>query len=134
EDGRLYACNTDVAAARDAVCDNMGIEPAELQNMRIAVIGAGGVARAVVAGFAQHGATVVIYARDLAKAQVLADAFADMPGKVVAARLEKLCDSCCHVFINCTPVGMYPNVDATPIDFQAMAGGRGWGPGTVVFD
>ncbi len=28
--------------------------------------------------------------------------------------MEKLCDSCCHIFINATSVGMSPNVDATP--------------------
>ncbi|MEA2707612.1 MAG: 3-dehydroquinate dehydratase / shikimate dehydrogenase, partial [Phycisphaerales bacterium] len=36
-------------------------------------------------------------------------------GKVVAARMEKLCDSCCHIFINATSVGMHPNVDESPL-------------------
>jgi shikimate 5-dehydrogenase len=29
--------------------------------------------------------------------------------------MEKLCDSCCHVYINTTSVGMHPNVDASPL-------------------
>ena len=29
--------------------------------------------------------------------------------------MEKLCDSCCHIYINTTSVGMHPNVDASPI-------------------
>ena len=29
--------------------------------------------------------------------------------------MEKLCDSCCHVFINTTSVGMHPNVDESPL-------------------
>jgi shikimate 5-dehydrogenase len=44
--------------------------------------------------------------------------------------MEKLCDSCCHVFINCTSVGMYPKVDASPIDGQEVK----FTAETVVFD
>jgi len=130
DDGSLHASNTDYAAALDAVCDGLGITRRELRGRRVAVIGAGGAARAIVAGFAGHGATVVVYNRTLDKAQALAEHFNEMEGagvgdggdggsqrggKVVAARLEKLCDSCCEVFINCTPIGMHPNTDATPI-------------------
>jgi 3-dehydroquinate dehydratase/shikimate dehydrogenase len=139
DDGSLHASNTDYAAALDAVCDALGIPRDHLASLRVAVIGAGGVARAIVAGFTHHGATVVIYNRTFNKAQVLAAEFKDLPaspagppGKVVAARLEKLCDSCCHVYINCTPIGMYPHVDATPIPQATRP--ENWGPDTVVFD
>ena len=117
----------------------MGITRDGLKGVRVAVNGAGGAARAIVAGFAGHGATVVVYNRTLEKAQALAEQFNEAPGvngakggKVVAARTEKLCDSCCQVFINCTPIGMHPNVDETPIPTAADT--KGWGPGTVVFD
>ena len=30
-------------------------------------------------------------------------------------RMEKLCDSCCQIYINTTSVGMHPNVDASPL-------------------
>lgn len=138
DDGSLLACNTDYAAALDAVCEGMGEPRAALAEKRVAVIGAGGAARAIVAGFAQHGATVVVYNRTFEKAEKLAGEFNESetttgkPAKVVAARLEKLCDSCCHVFINCTPIGMHPNVDASPIPAEVDV--KGWGPGTVVFD
>jgi len=132
---RLYASNTDYAAALESVCDGMGIERGELQGMRIACMGAGGVARAVVAGFAEAGATVVVYNRTFENARALAGEFADLSGKVVASRLEKLCDCCCQVYINCTPIGMYPNVDASPMpEGHRDQGKAGWGPGTVVFD
>jgi 3-dehydroquinate dehydratase / shikimate dehydrogenase len=133
DDGTLYAANTDYAAALDAVCDGMGITREDLKDLRVAVIGAGGAARAIVAGFAQYGATVVVYNRTPEKAQALVDQFNGHTGQVVAARLDKLCDSCCQVFINCTPIGMHPNMDETPIP-QPPTGGNGWGPGTVVFD
>lgn len=131
-DGALYASNTDYAAALDAVCVGMGIGRDDLEGQRIAVIGAGGAARSIVAGLAQYGATVVVYNRTFERAQQLAEDFHGPPGKVVPARLEKLCDSCCQIFINCTPLGMYPNVDQTPI--PSAANTKVWGPGTVVFD
>ncbi len=131
-DGSLYASNTDYAAALDAVCDGMGIARPDLKGQRVAVIGAGGVAHAVVAGFANAGCTVVVYNRTLERAQALADRFDGQTGKVVAARLEKLCDSCCQIYINCTPLGMHPHTDATPIPRSDQS--KSWGPGTVVFD
>ena len=139
DNGTLRASNTDYAAALDAVCDGLSVKREELKGRRVAVIGAGGAARAIVAGFAGYGATVVVYNRTMEKAQALADAFngvageGGLPGgKVVAAKLDKLCDSCCEVFINCTPIGMYPNVADTPIPSAAET--RGWGANTVVFD
>lgn len=132
DDGSLYVSNTDYAAALDAVCDELGMTRKELIGKRVAVIGAGGAARAVVAGFAEAGATVVIYNRTLDKAQAMAEQMGGSNGKIVAARLDKLCDSCCEVYINCTPIGMSPNVDATPIPSAGKT--KGWGPGSVVFD
>ncbi len=142
DDGALYASNTDYAGALDAVCDRLGIEREGLRGRRVAVIGAGGAARAVVAGFAQYGATVVVYNRTLDKARRLAEGLSGADegperhrGRVVAARLEKLCDSCCEIYVNCTPIGMHPNEDATPIPSAPKSANRqGWGPGTVVFD
>lgn len=131
EDGSLYAANTDYAAALDSACAVMKITREQLKDRRVAVIGAGGAARAIVAGLAQHGATTVIYNRTFEKAQQLAGHFADLPGKVVAARMEKLCDSCCHLFINGTPVGMHPNVDQSPIPTEQI---RKWKPDIAVFD
>ncbi len=152
-DGSLYASNTDYAAALDAVCHAMGVERESMAGKRIAVIGAGGAARAIVAAFAQHGATVVIYNRTLEKAQQIAEEFnrdqgtkgprdqgdefsvprsldPSVPsGRVVAAALDSLCKSCCEVYINCTPVGMHPKVEESPItDWPKVK------PGTVVFD
>ncbi len=135
DDGTLYASNTDYAAALDAVCDGMGVGRDDLKGQRVAVLGAGGAARAVVAGFAHCGATVVVYNRTFEKAQALAERFNGKTGKVVAAPLEKLCDSCCQVYINCTPIGMHPDVDATPVpENMGVERSNGWGPGTVVFD
>ena len=138
QDGSLYVSNTDYAGALDAVCESLSIGRNDLAGRRVAVVGAGGAARAVAAGFASYGATVVVYNRTLEKAQKLADQLSqpdasdDLVGKIVGARLEKLCDSCCEIFINCTPIGMHPHTDATPIP-QASPHKK-WGSNTVVFD
>lgn len=114
--GSLFATNTDYGAALDAVCDAMQIEREDLAGKRVAVIGAGGVARAIVAGFAHYGATVVVYNRTASRAEELAKAFNGKTGKVVAAPMSKLCDTCCEIYINCTPIGMHPDVDASPME------------------
>jgi 3-dehydroquinate dehydratase/shikimate dehydrogenase len=128
----VRALNTDYAAALDAVCAGLDIGRGDVSGRRVAVMGAGGVARAVVAGFAHCGATVVIYNRTFERARELAEQFADGPGKVVPARLEKLCDSCCGIFVNCTSLGMHPNEQDTPMSFSSRS--KDLEPGTVVFD
>jgi 3-dehydroquinate dehydratase/shikimate dehydrogenase len=131
-DGRLHASNTDYAAALDSVCVALGVEWSGLADRRVAVIGAGGVARAAVAGFAAQGATVVVYNRTVERAQALAEQFdrVEGGGKVVAAPLANLCKSCAQVYINCTSVGMSPETDQTPMPEPPEA----LGEGAVVFD
>ena len=115
DSGALDAYNTDHDAIVQTVCDALGISPNDLGEKRVAVIGAGGTARTAVAAMSRLGATVVVYNRTKEKAEQLARAFDGERGKVVAARMEKLCDSCCHVFINATPLGMHPHVDQSPL-------------------
>ncbi len=119
-DDSLYAGNTDYAAALDSVCEGLGVTRDGLAGCRVAVIGAGGAARAIVAGFADAGATVVIYNRTPEKSQALAQEFGGGDAKVVAAPWEKLCATCAQVIINCTPIGMFPNIEATPLDFAQV--------------
>lgn len=114
--GSLTISNTDYAAALDSVCDAMNLQRKKLKGKRVAVIGAGGAARSVVAGFAHYGATIVVYNRTASKAKSLAQLFNTRQAQVVAAPLESLCKSCCEIYINCTPIGMHPGVGATPME------------------
>jgi 3-dehydroquinate dehydratase/shikimate dehydrogenase len=111
----LAGVNTDYAAILDCITAALAISRDDLRNYRVAVIGAGGTGRTAVAALAHCGATVVVYNRTLQRAQVLAQEFNGCTGKVVPANLEKLCDSSCQIYINTTSVGMFPNVDATPM-------------------
>ncbi len=122
--------NSDYAGALDALVSAWDGRRETLAGKRVAVIGAGGAARAIVAGLASYGATVVIYNRTPEKAIALAEEFSGKgTGKVVAAPWAKLCDSCCEAYINCTPLGMHPRVDGNPIDSDPP-----WTADTVVFD
>jgi 3-dehydroquinate dehydratase/shikimate dehydrogenase len=133
EDGTLYASNTDYAAALDATCAAMNIDRAQLSGRRIAVLGAGGAARAIVAGFAHHGSHVTIYNRTLDKAQAIAESFDDAEGRVTAAPLDALAGASADVIINCTPIGMHPDTDASPVG-DDVSYHPAWGDGTLVFD
>ncbi len=124
EDGSLYACNTDYAAALDAVCNGLGIERDGLKGKRVTVIGGGGVGRAVVAGFSAYGAKVTVYDLVAERSQALAEEF-----DAQAAALDDLPTSEADVYINCSPIGMHPKIDASP-----MAANEHWKPGVVMFD
>jgi 3-dehydroquinate dehydratase/shikimate dehydrogenase len=127
----LGGFNTDHDAILQTICAALNVKPEALADLRVAVIGAGGTARTAVAALGGLGATIVVYNRTLEKADALAREFdAKVPGKVVAARLEKLCDSCCHIFVNATPIGMQPDVDSSPFGQRTP----GLSSETLVFD
>jgi 3-dehydroquinate dehydratase/shikimate dehydrogenase len=127
---QLRGFNTDYDAILESITEKLNIHRDKLGDYRVAIIGAGGTARTASAALSEYGATVVIYNRTREKAESLASEFNNKHGRVVAARLEKLCDSCCHIFINCTPAGMYPHIDASPIDGQRVH----FTSDTLVFD
>ncbi|MFO0961647.1 MAG: type I 3-dehydroquinate dehydratase [Phycisphaerales bacterium] len=129
-DGSLRCTNTDAPAALQALAQGMGIEPAALAGKRVAVLGAGGVARAVAAGLADAGARVVVVARTHERAQRMAEelqaagagadggagaagASTSPRGQIVAGRTDALACGCFHAFVNCTPVGMEGGPDPT---------------------
>ena len=111
----LRGFNTDYAAILDTITTTLNITREQLADLRVAVIGAGGTGRTAVAALAECGATVVVYNRTKERADELAKEFDGQSGKVVSARMEKLCDSCCHIFINTTSIGMHPKVDESPL-------------------
>ena len=128
--GTVRGLNSDYAGALDALVTAWGGQREDVRGKRVAVIGAGGAARAIVAALAAHGATVIIYNRTQQKADALANEFAkSSQNKIVAAPWDTLCDSCCDAYINCTPLGMHPNTKTSPIE-----GDPAWSADTVVFD
>jgi len=103
---KLAAYNTDYTGALDAIIDGMKISRDELKNMGTAVIGAGGAARAIVAGLSDAGAKVKIYNRTIERGEKLAAGFG-----CEFAGLDDLPNLRARLVINCTSIGMHPDVN-----------------------
>jgi 3-dehydroquinate dehydratase/shikimate dehydrogenase len=121
------AFNTDAPAAIDSIRAALppmpGGQPVDFPTRTALVLGAGGVARAVVHGLARAGANVIIANRTMEKAQRLAEEVGCRTAEW-AARHNVLCD----MLVNCTPVGMHPNMDESPVHHSLLK------PGLFVFE
>jgi 3-dehydroquinate dehydratase / shikimate dehydrogenase len=105
-DGKLYGFNTDVAGV---------VRPLEkrlrLKGARIAVLGAGGAARAAVFGLVEQGAEVLVVNRTHESAVSLAK-----EAKAKAMKREQFAKSRFDVLINTTPCGMAGTKQSMPIE------------------
>ncbi len=112
-DGKLYGFNTDVAGV---------VRPLEkrlrLQGARVAVLGAGGAARAAVFGLVEQGAEVFIVNRTHESAVALAK-----KAKAKSLKRELLAKNRFDVLINTTPCGMAGNKQAMPIEEKELNAG-----------
>ena len=128
-DGEVIGANTDCQAAMDALEIGVGgeagcaEEKSRLRNKKVLVLGAGGVARAVLFGLRKRGANVIIASRTRERADRLAKEFA---AKAVDWNARQ--NSPADVLVNGTPIGMHPNVDDTPFHKSYLK------PSLVVFD
>ncbi len=113
--GALIGYNTDGAGALSALSK----EGVELKGRKVVLLGAGGAARALAFAVAPLAGSLVILNRTEPKARDLA---ADLK-KFSAVRGDKLSEATLRseladadILVNSTSVGMYPNVDATPVE------------------
>lgn len=93
------------------------------ERQTVLLLGAGGAAKALAWAVTQRGGKVVVACRTPAKAE---DLVQRTGAKVV--EWDQRTSVACDVIINCTPIGMHPNVDASPIEKYSLK------PGVVVFD
>ena len=114
-DSKLSACNTDYASALDLIFLTFRESGADLKDMPTVVIGAGGVARTLVAGLKDSGAKITICNRTVERAEKLAGEF-----DCEFAPLDELVNIQMSLVVNCTSVGMYPNVNATPLPKECL--------------
>ena len=131
QDGKLSGCNTDCPAAVDALAktlqDNTG-SSGEKHNEPICdsdvlIVGAGGSARAIAFGLNEKGANITIVNRSRERGEMLAKEVG-----CGCVGYDKLNDIKIDVLVNTTSVGMYPNVDKSPINDSVLK------KGMVVFD
>ncbi len=121
--GKLSASNTDCAAAMESIVGLLDRRDGKLTDLSCVVLGAGGVARAIVAGLTAAGAQVRIFNRDAERARGLAEAFGGEWGS-----WEQRSAKGAALLVNATSVGMYPAVDETPLAVEGLE------PGLAVFD
>jgi 3-dehydroquinate dehydratase/shikimate dehydrogenase len=138
--GGVRGVNTDAPAAAGALAAGMGWDPAPSERLasgesptqvpggpdvrqawgglRVAVLGAGGAARAVAAGLSLCGARVVVFNRTHERAESIERDLhrRPLPGggesHVVAGRPDTLACGCFHAFVQCTSLGMEGGPDA----------------------
>lgn len=115
EDGEMWGCNTDSSAAIDTLLAGLGCEWEAMKGVAVDVLGAGGVARAVVGGLSECGCDVTVYNRSEDRARGLADAF--------ACRVQPWANRSQtegSILINCTSMGMWPQVNESPMAADAL--------------
>lgn len=107
-DNQWQASNTDYQAALDSV--KLGLREGDtLEGKRVLLLGAGGAARAIGMGIMRSGGALVVTSRTSARSKALA---AELNCRNVT--WENRGAEYADILINCTPVGMFPNMDETP--------------------
>jgi shikimate dehydrogenase len=121
-DAGAFGSNTDCQAAVAAIASAVGGQAA-LAGKAALVLGAGGAGRAVVFGLIDAGCRVSLADVDAGRAAALAaDSGATHVPMDAVGRIET------DILANASPVGMHPNVAASPVPAAALR------EGMVVFD
>lgn len=122
-DGHVLAHNTDAYAALDSVAAALGVRRTELAGLTVDVLGSGGAARALVYSLREFGCDVTVFGRNFDKAAALAGEYGFR-----ARPWDDRASSRGDLLVNATRVGMWPNVDESPMPPGALSRRR------LVFD
>ncbi len=107
-DRQWRTANTDLKAALDSLVATFR-EGESLEGKRVLMLGAGGAARALARGIMHRGGALVITSRTSSRAKGLAEELGCRYCTWENRGSEGL-----DLLVNCTPVGMSPNVDESP--------------------
>jgi shikimate dehydrogenase len=110
-DGRWMGGNTDVEGFLHPL-----VERVELKGLNASILGSGGAARAVAVALSSSGCRVRIHARNRQLAEQVSVVTSAEVGPYPPER------GSWDLLVNCTPVGMHPNVEDTPIDAADLTG------------
>ena len=111
--GRLTGYNTDCYGALDALSQQV-----DIKDKTVAIIGAGGAARAVGYGIVENGGVLTVVNRSEDRGRQLAG---DLSSAFLP--LADAGDLVCDVLINTTRVGMHPDTAAMPIPAHVLKKG-----------
>ena len=120
------ASNTDYLAALETIAAAFTDDPEDfrcLAGKRVLMLGAGGVARAIGMGITRNGGALTIASRTHKRATALAEQLG-----CKSILWENRGSEFADILVNCTPVGMHPNVDESPFEPQWLR------EGMLVFD
>ena len=95
-DGKLHGYNTDA----DGFIEPLKATYGELKDVKVAILGNGGAARACIYALKKEDADVIMFARNLAKAETLANEF-----QVELQELSKTNFNDFDIVVNATPLG-----------------------------
>jgi shikimate dehydrogenase len=131
EDGRLFGTNSDGRGALSALC----AASADPTRKRVVILGSGGAARAIAITLSALAPPAHLSILGVVKDELdrlVRDVHKQSSAKVEASALDdkSLGDALgqADIVINATPVGMHPNMDATPVPAAMLCAGM------VVFD
>jgi 3-dehydroquinate dehydratase / shikimate dehydrogenase len=123
----FHAFNTDYEAALDSILSNLpkadNQKYPDITGKNALILGAGGAARAIAHALHKQGANIKVTSRTPEKSAKLAE---EVGGKAVD--WEARHNSDCDILVNCTPIGMFPKVDESPVHHSYLS------PGMTVFD
>lgn len=100
-DGKLYGYNTDY----DGFAYTLDYFQIEVKNRNCFCLGNGGAAKAVIHALEDHGGHVTLVSRTKSENTITYEELRSLHEKV-------------EVIVNTTPVGMYPNMNASPLDLS----------------
>ena len=118
--GRMIGHITDGLGMLRAI-EEKGVETHQAD---VLILGGGGAARVAGYAFLSRGGRVTFAVRDAQKGDALAHALAKTQQdglRRLSVRPLADCAEAHDILINCTPVGMYPHVDACPVSADAIA-------------
>ncbi len=121
--GRLKGYNTDSTAATKVIEEGLAEDGTTLKGKKVTIVGAGGAARAVAFGLKQKKAKITVVNRTEARAEALAgDLGCGYRGLSELGKLDT------DILVNCTSVGMHPDINDMPVPADVLR------PGMWVFD
>lgn len=118
--GRMIGHITDGLGMLRAI-EEKGVETHQAD---VLILGGGGAARVAGYAFLSRGGRVTFAVRDTQKGDALAHALAKTQQdglRRLSVRPLAGCAEAHDILINCTPVGMYPHVDACPVSADVIA-------------
>ena len=118
--GRMIGHITDGLGMLRAI-EERGVETHQAD---VLILGGGGAARVAGYAFLSRGGRVTFAVRDAQKGNALVHALAQTQQdglRRLSVRPLADCAEAHDILINCTPVGMYPHVDACPVSADAIA-------------